>query len=68
MTTLRELLTGLAVILGILTAVTLIVVGLGAIMPPREARQSQTETNFRSACAAVKGSAVWNGRHWECIK
>ena len=68
MNTLRELFTGLAIVLAILVAVTLIVVGLGAIMPPREDRQSQIETNFRAACTEVKGHTVWNGRHWECIK
>ena len=30
--------------------------------------QSQTENDFRAACAAVKGHAVWNGAHWECLK
>lgn len=25
-----------------------------------------TEVNFRTACDAVKGQTVWNGRYWEC--
>jgi|LauGreDrversion4_2_1035121.scaffolds.fasta_scaffold223826_2 hypothetical protein len=65
MTDLRESLSALAVIFAGLAVVALIVVGLSAIMPPREQR---VETDFRAACAAVKGNAVWNGRHWECLK
>lgn len=68
MTDLRESLSALAVIFAGLAVVALIVVGLSAIMPPREQRVTQTETDFRAACAAVKGNAVWNGRHWECLK
>jgi len=68
MTTLREDLLGLAVIFAGLAVVALIVVGLNEIMPPRERRVTQTESDFRAACAAVKGNAVWNGRHWECLK
>lgn len=29
---------------------------------------SQTEIDFRAACTAVKGNAIYNGRHWECLK
>lgn len=68
MTTLREAPLGLAVIFAILAVVALIVVGLDAIMPPREQRQTQAEIDFRAACAAKNGITVWNSRHWECIK
>ena len=68
MSTLRESLLGLAVICFALLAVALIVKGLAAIMPPREQRQTQVEIDFRAACAAANGRAVWNSRHWECIK
>ena len=68
MNTLRESLLGLAAIFASLVTVALIVVGLDAIMPPREQRQTQAETEFRAACAAVNGRTVWNSRHWECIK
>ena len=68
MTTLRELLLGLAFIFAALVMVALIVAGIDAIMPPPERQQSQTAINFRAACEAAKGNAVWNGRHWECIK
>ncbi len=68
MTTLRELLLGLAVIFASLVMVALIVAGLAEIMPPREQRQTQAEIDFRAACAAAKGITVWNSRHWECIK
>lgn len=68
MTTLRDALSGLAVIFAILVVVTLIVAGLAAIMPPREQRQTQAEIDFRAACAAAKGITVWNSRHWECLK
>ena len=68
MITLRESLLGLAVIFAGLAVVALIVVGLSAIMPPREQRQTQAEIDFRAACAAAKGITVWNSRHWECLK
>ena len=68
MNTLRQLLFGLAVIFAILAVVALIVAGLEAIMPSPERQQSPTAINFRAACEAAKGNAVWNGRHWECIK
>ena len=29
---------------------------------------SQTEIDFRAACDAVKGTSVWNGRNWSCLK
>ena len=68
MTTLREVLLGLAVIFTTALAVALIVAGFTAIMPPREQRQTQAEIDFRAACAAKNGITVWNSRHWECIK
>jgi hypothetical protein len=68
MTTLREAVITIWWILVLLCCVVGIVVGLSAVMPPREVRLSQTEVDFHSACAAVKGRAVWNGRHWECLK
>jgi uncharacterized membrane protein YqjE len=68
MTALFEWLLGLAIIFTGLVVTTLIVVVLSAIMPPREQRQTQAEIDFRAACAAVKGNAAWNGRHWECLK
>ena len=52
MTTLRQLLLVLAGIFAILVITAL----------------SQTAVNFRAACEAAKGNAVWNGRHWECLK
>lgn len=68
MTTLREAVITIWWILVLACCVVGIVVGLSAVMPPREVRLSQTEVDFRSACSAVKGNAVWNGRHWECLK
>ena len=68
MTTLREAVITIWWILVLLCCVVGIVVGLSAVMPPREVRLSQTEVDFHSACVAVKGRAVWNGRHWECLK
>jgi len=68
MSILRGLISGLAIVFAILVLAALIVVGLNNVMPPREQRQSPTELNFRASCEAVKGSVVWNGRHWECLK
>ena len=68
MSTLRQLLLALAGIFAILVITALVVAGLAVIMPPPERRQSPTAINFRAACEAAKGNAVWNGRHWECIK
>ena len=68
MTTLREAMITILWILVLLFCVGGVVVAVSAVMPPRGSVMSQTEADFRSACAAVKGSAVWNGRHWECLK
>ena len=68
MTTLRELLLVLAGVFAILVITALVVAGLDVIMPHPERRQSPTAINFRAACEAAKGNAVWNGRHWECLK
>lgn len=64
----KDFISGLAVIFGTAAVVALSIVGLEKIMPPREQRQSPTELNFRAACKAATGNAVWNGRHWECLK
>lgn len=29
---------------------------------------NSTESKFKVACAAVNGTAAWNGKNWECIK
>lgn len=63
MSILRGLISGLAIVFAILVLVALIVVGLNKVIP-----QSPTATNFHAACAELKGNAVWNGRHWECLK
>ena len=31
-------------------------------------KENPLEIEFRAACAQVNGKAVWNGRHWECLK
>ena len=28
----------------------------------------QRESQYRTACEAVKGRVVWNGKHWECLR
>ena len=60
----KNFMEGSAWVLAVLGISFAVVVGLAAIMPPR----GQTEASFRAACASVKGNAVWNGRHWECLK
>lgn len=71
MTDIRELLLELVAVFVALVVVGgggAIVVSFAESMLPLEGRKSQTEINFRSACAEVKGRTVWNGRNWECIK
>lgn len=34
----------------------------------RKENPLEVEVEFRAACAQVNGRAVWNGRHWECLK
>ena len=31
-------------------------------------KESPIDTRFRAACTQVNGVAVWNGKHWECLK
>ena len=64
MNTLRDALSGLAVIIALVVVVAFVVVGLATVMQ----RETQAEIDFRAACAAAKGITVWNSRHWECIK
>ena len=68
MTALRDFLVRFGVVILVPTCAAGLVVVLASIMPPREERKSPTEINFRAACDAAKGTAVWNGRHWECVK
>ena len=30
--------------------------------------QEDIGVEFRAACSQASGKAVWNGRHWECLK
>ena len=32
------------------------------------ARSQQTSEDFRLACESTGGKAVWNFKHWECLK
>jgi len=33
-----------------------------------KARNQQTSEDFRLACESTGGKAVWNFKHWECLK
>jgi len=33
-----------------------------------DARSQQTSEDFRLACESTGGKAVWNFKHWECLK
>lgn len=69
MSTLRQIFSTMLWVLFILFCAACLVVGLAAVMgPASRGAQSPTEASFRAACAAVNGNAVWNGRHWECLK
>jgi hypothetical protein len=61
--------TGLAVIVIILLATAGVVVLFTNLFADSFARkESPIDTQFRAACTQVNGKAVWNGRHWECLK
>ena len=58
-------LTGLAVIvMALLIAAGIVVLFNGSL----ERKENPTDARFRAACMQVNGTAVWNGRHWECLK
>ena len=63
---LKELL--IALLLLFIIAVIVFVVGANFTDSAHRTQLEQRESQYRAACAAVKGNAVWNGRHWECLK
>ena len=66
-----ELIKGSVVILtllGLVAGVVLTLDSLG-ISPKKEPSWTEkVEASFRAACANVKGTTVWNGKQWECLK
>jgi len=61
--------TGLAVIVMVLLVTAGVVVLFTNLFPNSFARKEHpTDAQFRAACMQVNGKAVWNGRHWECLK
>ena len=61
--------TGLAGIVMVLLVTAGVVVLFTDLFPNSFVRkESPIDTQFRAACTQVNGKAVWNGRHWECLK
>ena len=66
-TTVRDALTGLVLIAFIILSAAGLTVLLASVgVGKRE--ESPTDTRFRTACTQVNGVAIWNGKHWECLK
>lgn len=59
---------GLAFAIGIVISATLIVAALDHLGVDASRKQNPTESSYRAACSQVKGTVVWNGRNWECLK
>lgn len=53
------------VVAGIVVAM---IMGFLAMLKASNAQWERNERAFREECEAVKGRAVWNNRHWECLK
>jgi hypothetical protein len=65
--TIRDALTALGlfgVIISAAAGFTVLLASLGV----GERKESPIDTQFRAACTQVNGVAVWNGKHWECLK
>jgi hypothetical protein len=61
--------TSLAVIVMVLLVTAGVVVLFTDLFPNSFVRKEHpTDARFRAACMQVNGNAVWNGRHWECLK
>lgn len=63
----RDFLTGLLGFFFLVLVVAGVVVGLTQAGFDVGVRPT-THDKFVEACSKVKGTAVWNGRHWECLK
>ena len=60
----KDILTGLALIFGILFAAGLVVLFGDSF----ERKQNPLELEFRAACSQLNGKTVWSGKQWECLK
>jgi hypothetical protein len=63
--TLSDTIAGIVGIVIVLFATAGIVVLLNGSFTRKE---NPLEVDFRAACSQANGKAVWNGRHWECLK
>jgi len=52
-------------VLGVVAGIILSAV---AFFQEAQARNQQTSEAFKSACESTGGKAVWNFKHWECLK
>lgn len=51
-----------------LCIVAALVATLATMFHPTEGYHERIEREFRAACEATNGKAVWSGRAWECLK
>ena len=42
--------------------------GFVTLIKAGNAQWDRNEQAFRTQCEAVNGRAVWNNKHWECLK
>jgi len=55
-------------LLGLVAGVVVTLDSLG-ISPKKEPSWTEkVEARFRAVCTNVKGTTVWNGKQWECLK
>ena len=45
-----------------------LIMGAVTLFNAGEKQSERTRLEFREACEAVNGKAVWNNKYWECLK
>ena len=58
-----------AIIVGVaLGGMAILIFSLASALKASGDQWERNEKEFRAACAEVHGVAVWNHKHWECLK
>lgn len=58
-----------AVLVGaMLGIVAALIMGVAALFNLGQEQSEKTRLEFKEACEAVHGTAVWNNKHWECLR
>jgi hypothetical protein len=52
----------------IVVGIVIVLFAAAGIVDSFTRKENQLEVDFRAACSQANGKAVWNGRHWECLK